>query len=142
MKKILVAVDGSDNAKKAISKAREIGELAGSEIHLLYVVSCFRNCHPYVVDHAYEAEINRVLLEQGKKILEESLDVFEGYSGKVKNSVLSGDVAKEIIEYAENNQCDLIVMGSRGLNTFSRAMLGSISNKVLNHAEKSILIVR
>ncbi|MFA5576261.1 MAG: universal stress protein [Tissierellaceae bacterium] len=142
MKKILVAVDGSDNAKKALGKAREIGELANSEIHLLYIVSCFRNCHPYVVDHAYEAEINRVLLEQGKIILEESSKVFDGYPGKVNTSVLSGDVAKEIIDYADKAQCDLIVMGSRGLNTFSRAMLGSVSNKVLNHAEISVLIVR
>lgn len=142
MKKILVAIDGLENSKKALEKAKEIGLLNNSEIEILYVISCLRNCHPYVIDQAYEAEINKVLLEQGKKILHEAEEIFKGYTGKVNTFIQCGDAAKEIIDKAEKMNCDLVVMGSRGLNAFSRAMLGSISNKVLNHINISVLIVK
>lgn len=142
MKKILVAVDGSDHAYKALKKAKEIGIRYNSEIIILYVISSLRNCHPYVLDQIYEAEINKILLDQGKKILEESIKIYEDYPTKVTTFIKCGDPAREIIEKAKKDNCDLIVMGSRGLNTFSRAMLGSISNKVLNHSHISVLIVK
>src|SRR5690554_3745692 len=142
MKKILVAVDGSENANKALEKAKEIGLLNNSEIVILYVISSLRNWHPYVLDHVYEAKINKALLEQGKSILEEAIKVFEDYSNRVTTFIKCGDPAKEIIEKAKREKCDLIVMGSRGLNTISRAMLGSISNKVVNYSDISVLIVK
>ena len=47
-----------------------------------------------------------------------------------------------IVEWAEKEEFDLVVMGSRGLNAISRAMLGSVSNKVLNNIHVSVLIVK
>lgn len=82
MKKILVAIDGSENSKKALEKAKEIGLLNNSEIEILYVISCLRNCHPYVIDQAYEAEINKVLLEQGKKYYTKQKKYLKGTQGK------------------------------------------------------------
>ncbi len=142
MKKILVAVDGSENANRALEAAKNIGVCRNSEIVILYVIGCLRNCHPYAIDYHYEAEINRVLLEQGKKIVEEAEKGFEAYEGKVSTYVRCGDPGKEIIDLAELEKCDLVIMGSRGLNAFSRAMLGSVSNKVLNHIDISVLIVK
>ncbi|MFA5576813.1 MAG: universal stress protein [Tissierellaceae bacterium] len=142
MKKILVAVDGSDNANLALDKAKEIGLLNNSEIVILYVISCLRSCHPYAIDHVYEAEIHQVLMEQSKAILDESMKRFKDYPSKVASYIKCGDPAKEIIEKAHTEKCDLVIMGSRGLNVFSRAMLGSISNKVLNHIDISVLIVK
>src|SRR5690554_1599065 len=142
MKKILVAVDGSDHAYKALKKAKEIGIRYNSEIIILYVISSLRNCQPYVLDQIYETKINKNLLDQGKKILEESIKIYEDYPTKVTTFIKCGDLAREITEKTKKDNCDLIVMGSRGLNTFSRAMLGSISNKVLNHSHISVLIVK
>lgn len=142
MKKILVAVDGSENAKKALDKAKEIALFNNSEVMILNVISDLRNSHPYVIDRVCESEINKVLLEQGKKLLEESLKIFKDYQGKVSTSIKCGDPAREIIEKAEKGEYDLVIMGSRGLNALSRAMLGSVSNKVLNHIKISVLIVR
>ncbi|MGO1470886.1 MAG: universal stress protein, partial [Tissierella sp.] len=53
-----------------------------------------------------------------------------------------GDPADAIIKETEKEDYDLVVMGSRGLGTFSRAILGSVSNKVLNHVETNVLIVK
>lgn len=142
MKKILVAVDGSESSKKALQKTKELALLNNSEVMILNVVSDLRNSHPYVIDRVYESELNKVLLEHGKKLLDESLKTFEGYTGKVSTSIKCGDPAREIIEKAEKGEYDLVIMGSRGLNALSRAMLGSVSNKVLNHIKTSVLIVR
>lgn len=142
MKKVLVAIDGSENSKKALEKAKELALLNNSEVMILNVVSDLRNSHPYVIDRVCESEINKALLEHGKKLLEESLKIFEGYTGKVGTSIKCGDPAREIIDMAEKGGYDLVIMGSRGLNALSRAMLGSISNKVLNHIKISVLIVR
>ncbi|MCQ4923483.1 universal stress protein [Tissierella carlieri] len=142
MKKILVAIDGSENSTKALEKAKELALLNNSELMILNVVSDLRNYHPYVIDRVYESEINKVLLEHGKKLLDEALKIFEGYEGKVGTSIKCGDAAREIIEMAEKGGYDLVIMGSRGLNALSRAMLGSVSNKVLNHIKISVLIVR
>lgn len=142
MKKILVAIDGSENSKKALDKAKELALLNNSEVMILNVVSDLRNSHPYVIDRVCESEINKALLEHGKKLLQESLKFFEGCTGKVSISVKCGDPAREIIDMGEKGGYDLVIMGSRGLNALSRAMLGSISNKVLNHIKISVLIVR
>lgn len=142
MKKILVAVDGSDYSRKALAKAKELGEKYNSEIVILYVISSLRYSHPYIIDKTIEAEINKILLEQGKKILEESLKAFEGYPSKAVTFLKCGDPAREIIEMAKKESCDLIVIGNRGLNTISRAMLGSVSTKVINHSDISVLVVK
>ena len=53
-----------------------------------------------------------------------------------------GDITREIVEQAEKNDVDLIVMGSRGLGMLSRTFLGSISHKVINNTDRSVLVVK
>ena len=67
---------------------------------------------------------------------------FDDFEGKVNTLLKAGDPADVIIKEAEEGEYDILVMGSRGLGTFSRAMLGSVSNKVLNHVGINVLVVR
>ena len=53
-----------------------------------------------------------------------------------------GDITREIVEQAEKSDVDLIVMGSRGLGMLSRTFLGSISHKVINNTDRSVLVVK
>ena len=55
---------------------------------------------------------------------------------------MRGDAATEIIEYANQNQIDLIVAGSRGLSQMRRLLLGSLSRKLVHYAGCSVLIVK
>ena len=142
MKNILVAIDGSAHGEKALEKAKELGMAMESVVNIVYVISCLRNCHPYALDLHYEAEINRVLLDQAKEILKEAEEKFKDYEGQVKTFIRCGDPEKEIIDKAKLQKCDLVIMGSRGLNKLSRTMLGSVSNKVLNNIDISVLIVK
>ena len=141
MKKILVAVDGSDCSKKGLEMARKIGLEDKCDIMLLNVVNDIMNT-PYVSIREYKVAINKALLEEGNRILAEATEYFNDYPGEVKTAIKYGDPAQKIIDAAETNEYDLVIMGSRGLNAISRAMLGSVSNKVLNHIKVSVLIVK
>ena len=141
MKNILVPVDGSKGSNLALEKAREIGELKNSKITILNVVSNLMN-NPYLLEHDYQLEINKVFSKQAQEVLDEALEFFEGYPGEVKTEVRLGDPAQEVIDEADEGGYDLVVMGNRGLNAFSRVMMGSVSNRVLNHVKTSVFIVK
>ncbi len=141
MKKILIAVDGSENSKKALLKAKEIASLKLSDVYILTVVENLKG-NPYTVSQDYQNETTKTNIQRGEEILEEAKEFFNDYPGKVVADYRVGDVAEKIIQYVEEKEIDLIVMGRRGLGTFSRAFLGSISNKVLNNVRNSVLIVK
>ena len=140
MKKILVAVDGSEKSKKALGKAREIGELSNSDITVITVINTFGS--PYITDPEIKVKLSKENVEYGENILKDATQVLEGYSRAVHTMLRDGDIGGEIMEEAEEGDYDLVVMGSRGLGAFSRTFLGSVSNRVVNHINKSILIVK
>lgn len=139
--KILVSVDGSDNSKRALVKARELAEMNQGEVHILTVLDYGFFLHYSRAKEVDESD-ERSREEIGEAVLEEALTYFEEYDGEVYTNMRNGYPADEILEEAEFGEFDLIVMGSRGLGLFSRTFLGSVSNKVLNHAKSDVLIVK
>lgn len=140
-KKILVAVDGSENSKRALLEAKKYGEVFGGSITILSVVKPMVPGH-YSYLKPPTPEDNEVLENASKFLLQESLKVFDGFTGKVDAKLRRGNPADEILREAEEEGYDLIIMGSRGLGVFSRSFLGSVSNKVLNHTDTNILIIK
>lgn len=139
MKKILVAIDGSENSKRALIQAKEHAVCTGARVTIITVVK------PRVRYAAitYQASSAADLLELAdEKILKKALKVFDDFTGQVDTELKQGDPADEIIKEAENGDYDLIIMGSRGLGAFSRSILGSVSNKVLNHVKRNVLIIK
>lgn len=141
MRKILVPVDGSKHSKLALEKAGELALLSGGEIMVLTVIKDLVT-HLYTLENEDRKEIERVYKIQGEEIIKDALEVFKECKGKVGSTMIKGDPAQEIIKMAEEGEYDLVVMGSRGLNAFSRVMIGSVSNRVLNHVRTSVLIVK
>ncbi len=80
--------------------------------------------------------------KQGMAILRQSRDVLKEAGFESDTSLLRGDAAKEIIAYAKDNQVDLIVSGSRGLNPFKGWLLGSVSRKLVHYSGCSVLVVK
>lgn len=142
MKRILIPVDGSENSKKAIEKAKSLAELYDSELTLIYVINDTMINNPYVIRNDYRTELGTILSQQGEKILKEASELLGPQIKKIKTVMKYGDPGNTIIDYAEKNDFNLLVMGSRGLNAISRIMLGSVSLKVLNHINISVLIVK
>ncbi len=140
MKKIIIPIDGSENSKRALLEGKKLANLFESEVFVLYVRNDTK------LPGAYADVTSLDLIEEdeetGKKIIDNGLEVFKDYTGVVKSDVENGDPAEVIINAAERENADLIVMGSRGLSGVKRFILGSVSNKVLNHSETSVLVIR
>lgn len=144
MEKILVAVDGSENAERALMKAKQIGTAFSSEITILYVLEgvmedVMARANPHMDIHVTSLE--DALKEQSDKVLNSAMEEFKDYKTKVETLTKRGKPGVKIIEVAEEGNYTLIVMGSRGLGAFSRMMLGSVSNKIVNRVKTSVLIV-
>ena len=141
MKKILVAVDGSEYSKKALLKAKEIATVMGSEVAILNVVGPYKK-DMYIDNIELDEAIGGIALKVSNDILKSSKEIFADFNGVVTTSHVSGDPAEKIINMAEEGNFDLVIMGSRGSGLFTRTLLGSVSNKVVHHVNTSVLIVK
>ncbi|MBW1716873.1 MAG: universal stress protein, partial [Deltaproteobacteria bacterium] len=132
-KKILVPVDGSDQALKAIDFAANLAKQDDATIHLLHVYKL-----PIVPEGMGEYVISdRIELQAlGDQIISVAQDEVRKKGGQdIEATVMEGDPAERIIAYAKDHDVDMIVMGSRGLGSFKGLLLGSVSNKVSHRAD-------
>ncbi len=139
-KKILVPVDGSDQARKAIDFAANLAKQNDATIHLLHVYKL-----PIIPEGMGEYVISdRIELQAlGDQIISVAQDEVRKKGGQhIEATVMEGDPAERIIAYAKDHDVDMIVMGSRGLGSFKGLLLGSVSNKVSHRADRTCVIVR
>ncbi len=139
--KILVAVDGSDDAKRALDHSISLAKMYHSTLTVMYVV------HRRVYLAAEEAGFIATTLihdmeEQGKRILEEAKGVTQTAGVDTDTVLVHGIPAEEILKKAEAEKFDMIVVGSRGLTATKAFLLGSVSDKVSHHAKFPVLIVK
>lgn len=142
MKKILVTTDGSRNATKALLKSKELAKAFDAKIDILTIAKDVIS-NPYLtIEYSAVHPSQKDFEALAKKILQDAKSNFDDSDIEVNTKLLRGNAAEMIMEEIEDNDYDLVVMGSRGLGTFSRTILGSVSQKVLNHVDTSVLIVK
>jgi len=125
LKKILVGVDGSEYAEKALKQAIEIAEKFSAEITVVNV---------------YHAPAGQ---DVSQKILDKAKEILENLKVKFKLvSVLSPNTPKVITDMAEKEKFDLIVVGSRGIGAVHAYLIGSVCNKICYDSPVSVLIVK
>jgi nucleotide-binding universal stress UspA family protein len=142
--KILLAIDGSDEAKRATEAAVELSKGTGSEVHVVYVLP---SPAQLIGHHLYSDEIRESLIggaeREAERFLKEQAERIGSDGAKVAETHLrSGDPDKEILRLAEALEVGLIVIGSRGLGAVSRALMGSVSDSVVRHAHCPVFVVR
>lgn len=142
MEKLLVPIDGSKHSMDALLEAKKLGSRCNtSKITILNVYPTMKQLK-YVQYESDYSKIEESMVDNSKKILQEALKLFEGYPGEVNTISKKGDPAEEILKLSEEGDFDCIIMGNQGLGKFSRALLGSVSNKVSNHAKINVLITK
>ncbi|WP_425539066.1 universal stress protein [Microaceticoccus formicicus] len=139
---ILVPIDGSNNSKRAMYIAAEIGRLFGSQITLMNIVTELQVPQVRGVEFGVVSDYYPTLSQNSKYLLSESAKKIEDYPYQIKLETKTGNVANVIIEVADEENYDMIALGSRGLGKISRAFMGSVSNAVLHNTKKSVLIIR
>lgn len=143
---ILVAVDGSEPANRALAAAASMAAAQRETLYLLYVVRDMQ--FPQSLSRMAEVERmvgtrSDVLNFVAEKLLKQATTEARKHGAKnIETLTREGDPAGQIAAAATEKQVGLIVVGTRGLGTVSGALLGSVSRKVSNIAEQNVLIVR
>lgn len=146
MKRLLVAYDGSEAAKKALEAAKKCAHV-DDELTLLTVIpaelveSSFTKMLLPTIDMASLAKSGS-FKEKAMESLSEVGKEFDTYVAKVNVAVESGDPADEILLSAKKHESDIIVLGYKGYGKEGRFLLGSVTDKVVRYAGVSVLVVR
>jgi nucleotide-binding universal stress UspA family protein len=141
---MVVGTDGSDTAKEAVRQATDLARRLGSRIHLV---------------SAYEPVPKGRLREERQEVpddlqwmvnqredvsvtLGEAAGAMKEQGIEVEVHAREGDPADAILDVAEEQGADLIVVGNKGMTGAKRFLLGSVPNKVSHHAPCSVMIIR
>jgi nucleotide-binding universal stress UspA family protein len=143
-KRIIVGTDGSETATEAVRQAVDLAKTAKAKLEIV---------------SAYEPVPSDRLREEGKGVSGDvqhvvnpredvnfALDKAKAIAKKEKVDVVThareGDPADAILDVAEENKADLVIVGNKGMTGAKRFLLGSVPNKVSHHAPSAVLIVR
>jgi nucleotide-binding universal stress UspA family protein len=134
--RILLAVDGSEEASAAARTAVELAERTDSELHMVHVGEVHPERRGYLA--RYE-----VLQEEAQNLLKEQVEGVESAGGTISRAHLRmGRPDEEIVVLGEEIGASLIVTGSRGLGGMRRVLMGSASDSIVKHAHCPVLVVR
>ncbi len=136
--KILVGVDGSENALRA---AKTAADLARELQARLFVVVAFEPIPDYLGEPFWEETV-AARLGKAQQILQQALEAAGDVPKGVETEVLEGRPAEAILEVADTRQVDMIVVGARGQGGLASLLLGSQSHKIISHAKCPVLLVK
>lgn len=131
MKKILMAYDGGDPARKALNTAIELAKKFDASMTVVSVVPVHPGRVP--IDPWDDTTVHAQELLEAKKVLREA-----GIEAELLEP--AGDPAKTIERIATDGGYDTIVMGSRHLGAIERVLQGSVSEHVATHADATVII--
>ena len=121
-----MAVDGSDHADKAFERAIFLAQNFNSDLEIITVIH----------------DSTESLKTKGEELLEKYKQRAIDFNLRAQSLLKIGDPAQKIMETAEKNNSELIIVGSRGLGLFKDLLVGSVSHKVSQHAKCPVMMVR
>lgn len=141
--KILLATDGSEEARLALRAAVDLANATNSELHVVHVGDLLGFVGYVGVDVGPLPGAQEELDGQAREVLRSQVERCRAAGGTVTQAHLgSGRPDEEILAVAEEIGAGLIVLGSRGLGGVRRALVGSVSDSVVRHARCPVLVVR
>ncbi|WP_435147008.1 universal stress protein [Halobaculum sp. P14] len=138
--RILVPTDGSEGVERAVRHAVDLAVQHGATLHALYVV----NSASYAgmpMESAWEG-IDEMLRSDAEDAIAMVEAIADDYEVPVESAIVDGSPSKEIVRYAEEHDCDLVVMGTHGRGGIDRLLLGSVAEKVVRGSSVPVLTVR
>jgi len=139
MKKILVPIDGSQNSLEALKWARGMAEKYGSQIIILNIQKPVSYATAETVSVREDPDL---FAKIGEKVIDAGLEAIKGTPVDVKTEVNFGDPAEQILDVIDKEDVDMVVMGSQGITGIKKFLIGSVSNKVLAHSSKPVMIIK
>jgi nucleotide-binding universal stress UspA family protein len=143
MRRILLAFDGSESSKRAVEYIIEFAQIhaATLEVHLINVQREPSLYGEHVSGELIE-QMQQSLLATAAQALEWPADELQEAGIAHKTHAALGNVAERVSDAVKQLQCDTVVMGTRGLGTFSGLLLGSVANRVIHEVPVPVLLVK
>jgi nucleotide-binding universal stress UspA family protein len=144
--KVLIAIDNSHCSHEAVKSVLKRPWFKDTEFRVIHVVEPIVSQYSMVAPQAIGLMVNaeKVLREEGVRFTAETAEKIRTCVGveKVSSRVIDGFVADAIIDHARWWQADLIVVGSHGRTGMERLLLGSVAEKIANHANCSVDVIK
>ena len=145
-KKIVVAYDGSVHSKEALNWAVDLSLLTGAPVIAAKVVELVEINRVDALNHAeFGANLSErfaELHEADIKQMEEAVETGRKKGVVVKPEMISGNVARSIIDYADQNGADLIIAGTKGHGALTELLIGSVVRNLLSLSDIPVLVVK
>jgi nucleotide-binding universal stress UspA family protein len=137
---ILIAIDGSDASQRALVRAVDEARVWNAKLHVLYVVETglFSSLPS---DNTVEI-MYRVLEKEGTTVLERAKKYAAEKGITVTTHIKQGHAGSEVIALADQENADLIIVGSHGKSQADRLLIGSVSTFVVSHSKVTSMVVR
>ena len=138
IKKILIATDGSEYTKEAVSQGLHLAKILGAEVTALYVIDQ-TSFVSFPIDSSI-VSVYSLLENEGKRAVEEVRKEGEQLGVNVTTVVAEGSPTRKIVEMAAD--MDLVVLGTLGRSALSKLFMGSVAERVTRYAPCPVLVVR
>lgn len=136
-KKMLVPFDGSVSSKNALKQAIKLSEIEKSWIKVLAVVPSYEGDLSLIG----VSNIKEAIDGPTEKLLEEAKSIADAAGVSIMSNIEHGEAYDRIVDIADSENCDLIVMGRRGLHRIQRMLMGSVTSRVIGYSGKDVLVV-
>lgn len=139
-KEILVPVDGSNNALRAVNYALELAGATDAKLRLFYV---FPVSSVEIIGMAgmSREDIEHAAQDAAQRVFDKLHDEIGDTDVSIEDETSIGDPAEEIIRCTEDDHELLVILGRRGLSRIQSLLLGSVSEKVVRHAHSPVMII-
>lgn len=142
--KVLATTDGSDFSFEALRRLHTLLPREGTEILLLAIypspqAGALTMIGPPYIDYA---ELSEQIRQETMGFVAQGAEILRSQGFEVRTEVREGDPAATILDRADEEQAELIVVGSHGRSGLARFFLGSVSQRVVSHAHCSVLVVK
>jgi nucleotide-binding universal stress UspA family protein len=144
--KILFPTDGSEYSLKAAKYAVDIAKNNDAKVTIMHV---YQTTPPPVYlepatggEYLFFLESEKTIKERGNLAIEKTKEIFNHESLSIETKFFQGHPVEAIVETAEKEKFDLIIIGSRGLGRLGRILLGSVAEGVIHNAPCPVLVIR
>ncbi|MER2029767.1 MAG: universal stress protein [Solibacillus sp.] len=135
---ILLAADGSQNSIRAAKEALKIAQInAETLVTIIFII----DMEKAKTDVLHSSSIESLYMERRRKLVPIE-ELFKEHQVRYKVEIIHGSPAPEIIKFANTQNVDLVVIGSRGLNSLQEMVLGSVSHKVMKRVQCPAMLVK
>ncbi|MEW5910836.1 MAG: universal stress protein [Thermodesulfobacteriota bacterium] len=141
IKRILYPVDFSENSYHVLPYVISLSDKYNAQVYILYVVDDLRRYAGIHVPHPSISQIIDEAMAAGKKMLNQICDEHLQRCPNFQKRIVSGDPRKEIMKMIEDEEIDLVIMGTHGRKGIERAIFGSVAEYVVKNSKVPVLTI-